>query len=130
MLIDEAYHPLRRGSDYATSVPYVLEGRPVIVDAHVLEDRRARRHAARLRASRRRSSSSGCGRSARGTINAIVKWGGVAALNDTESQAQVKKVTIDLRKKTTSELAGARLRVDSVGDELLHGAPAAPGACR
>ena len=38
------------------------------------------------------------------TINAIVKWGGVAALKDTQSQAQVKKLTIDLRNKTTSEL--------------------------
>src|SRR5678815_6135195 len=41
-----------------------------------------------------------------GTVNAIVKWGGVAALKDTESQAQVKKVTLDLRKRTTSELQG------------------------
>jgi histidinol-phosphate aminotransferase len=39
-----------------------------------------------------------------GTVNAIVKHGGVAALKDTESQAQVKKITLDLRKKTTSEL--------------------------
>ena len=41
---------------------------------------------------------------ATGTINALVKWGGVAALNDTQSQAQVKKLTIDLRNKTTAEL--------------------------
>src|SRR6478736_4861203 len=41
---------------------------------------------------------------ATGTVNAIVKWGGVAALKDTEAQAQVKKVTLDLRRKTTSEL--------------------------
>src|SRR5206468_7167091 len=30
----------------------------------------------------------------------------VAALKDTASQAQVKKVTLDLRKKTTAELQG------------------------
>jgi histidinol-phosphate aminotransferase len=38
------------------------------------------------------------------SISAVVKWGGVAALKDTQSQAQVKKITLDLRKKTTSEL--------------------------
>jgi histidinol-phosphate aminotransferase len=40
-----------------------------------------------------------------GSINALVRYGGVAALRDTESQAWVKKVTIDLRTKTTRELA-------------------------
>src|SRR6478672_2457888 len=40
-----------------------------------------------------------------GSINAIVKYGGVAALRDTESQARVKKVTIDLRQKTIKDLA-------------------------
>src|SRR6476620_3078480 len=40
-----------------------------------------------------------------GSINAIVKYGGVAALRDTESQARVKKVTIELRQKTIRDLA-------------------------
>jgi histidinol-phosphate aminotransferase len=40
-----------------------------------------------------------------GSINAIVKYGGVAALRDTESQAWVKKVTLDLREKTIRDLA-------------------------
>jgi histidinol-phosphate/aromatic aminotransferase/cobyric acid decarboxylase-like protein len=39
-----------------------------------------------------------------GSINALVKHGGVAALKDTASQANVKKMVLDLRKKTTSEL--------------------------
>jgi histidinol-phosphate aminotransferase len=39
-----------------------------------------------------------------GSINALVKWGGVASLKDTAGQAEVKRKTIDLRKKTTSEL--------------------------
>jgi histidinol-phosphate aminotransferase len=39
-----------------------------------------------------------------GSINAIVKWGGVAALNDTDSQATVKRMTLELRKQTTKEL--------------------------
>jgi histidinol-phosphate aminotransferase len=41
---------------------------------------------------------------ATGTINAIVKYGGIASLKDTATQAQVKRVTLELRKKTTSEL--------------------------
>jgi histidinol-phosphate aminotransferase len=40
-----------------------------------------------------------------GSINALVKWGGVASLKDTASQAEVKKKVMDLRKKTTSDLA-------------------------
>lgn len=40
-----------------------------------------------------------------GSINAIVRYGGVAALRDTESQAWVKKVTLDLRAKTTKEVS-------------------------
>ena len=39
-----------------------------------------------------------------GSINALVKWGGVASLKDTASQAEVKKKVIDLRKKTTTDL--------------------------
>jgi histidinol-phosphate aminotransferase len=34
-----------------------------------------------------------------------VKYGGVAALNDADNQAKVKRVTLELRKKTTAELA-------------------------
>jgi histidinol-phosphate aminotransferase len=38
------------------------------------------------------------------SINAVVKWGGVAALKDTESQARVKRITLELRKETTAQL--------------------------
>jgi histidinol-phosphate aminotransferase len=38
------------------------------------------------------------------SINALVKHGGAAALKDTESQARIKKMTIDLREKTSSDL--------------------------
>jgi histidinol-phosphate aminotransferase len=40
-----------------------------------------------------------------GSISAVVKYGGVAALRDTESQAWVKQTTIALRQKTMTELA-------------------------
>jgi histidinol-phosphate aminotransferase len=105
VLIDEAYHHFVDDSSYATSVPYVLEGRPVIVTrtfskiAALAGMRLGYAIAPRELIQQMRPFSTG-------TINAIVKWGGVAALKDTESQAQVKKVTIDLRNKTTSELTG------------------------
>src|SRR5260370_16371377 len=41
-----------------------------------------------------------------GSTNAMVKWGGVAALKDTGSQEHVKRVTLELRAKTTAELEG------------------------
>jgi histidinol-phosphate aminotransferase len=103
VLIDEAYFHFVEDPDYSTSIPHVFEGRPVMVTrtfskiaalagmrlgyaiapSEMIKDMRAY---------------------ATGTINAIVKWGGVAALTDTETQAKVKRVTLDLRKKTTSEL--------------------------
>ena len=103
VLIDEAYHHFVEDPNYATSVPYVLEGRPVIIA-------RTFSKIAALAGMRlgyavapaeliRRMRPYGIG-----SINAIVKWGGVAALKDTASQAHVKQVTIDLRKKTTSDL--------------------------
>jgi histidinol-phosphate aminotransferase len=39
-----------------------------------------------------------------GSINALVKWGGAASLKDTVGQADVKKRTIEARKKTAAEL--------------------------
>ena len=56
--------------------------------AHVLEDRGARRHATRLRHRAAGDDRTRCGRTACGSINALVKWGGVAALKDTASQAE------------------------------------------
>ena len=39
-----------------------------------------------------------------GSVNALVKWGAVAALEDTAAQERVRRVTLQLRKKTTREL--------------------------
>ena len=105
VLIDEAYHHFVEDSNYATSIPYVLEGRPVIIArtfskiAALAGMRLGYAIAQREIIQQMRPFSTG-------TISAIVKWGGVAALKDTESQAQVKRVTIDLRNKTTKELSG------------------------
>jgi histidinol-phosphate aminotransferase len=104
VLIDEAYHHFVEHPDYATSVPYVLEGRPVIVArtfskiAALAGMRLGYAVAPKDFIERMRPYSTG-------TINAIVKWGGVAALRDTAAQEQVKRVTLELRKKTAAELS-------------------------
>lgn len=103
VLIDEAYFHFVDDPDYATSVPYVREGRQVIVArtfskiAALAGMRLGYAIAPRPLLQRMRPY-------AVGSINAIVKWGGVAALADTESQAWVKKTTLDLRARTTAAL--------------------------
>jgi histidinol-phosphate aminotransferase len=105
VLIDEAYHHFVDDPNYASSVHYVLEGRQVIVArtfskiAALAGMRLGYAIAPRALIQRMRPYSVG-------SINAIVKWGGVAALNDVAGQARVKQVTLDLRKKTAAELQG------------------------
>ncbi|MEO7358898.1 MAG: aminotransferase class I/II-fold pyridoxal phosphate-dependent enzyme [Gemmatimonadaceae bacterium] len=104
VLIDEAYHHFVNDPAYATAIPYVKEGRPVIVA-------RTFSKIAALAGMRLGYAVASPEMLARlkphsiASINAMVKWGGVAALKDTDSQARVKKVTIELRDKTTKEIA-------------------------
>jgi histidinol-phosphate aminotransferase len=104
VLIDEAYHHFVDDPAYATSVPYVIEGRQVIVT-------RTFSKIAALAGMRLGYALAPVSLIQHmrpygvGSISAIVKYGGVAALRDTESQAWVKKVTIDLREKTIKDLA-------------------------
>jgi len=105
VLIDEAYHHFVEDNEYATSVPYVLEGRPVIIARTFskivgLAGMRLG-YAVAPKELIQKMRPYGIG-----SVNAIVKWGGVAALKDTESQAKVKKITIDLRQKTMADLHG------------------------
>jgi histidinol-phosphate aminotransferase len=101
VLIDEAYHHFVEDPNYATSIPYVLEGRPVIIArtfskiAGLAGMRLGYAIAPREIIQLMRPYSTG-------TINAMVKHGGVAALKDTASQAQVKAMTLDLRKKAVA----------------------------
>jgi histidinol-phosphate aminotransferase len=103
VLIDEAYHHFVDDPNYATSIPYVLEGRPVIIArtfskiSALAGMRLGYAVAPREMIQQMRPFTTG-------TVNAIVKWGGVAALKDVASQEQVKRVTIDLRTKATKEL--------------------------
>lgn len=103
VLIDEAYFHFVDDSDYATSVPYVTEGRQVIVT-------RTFSKIAALAGMRLGYAITSPEIIAKLTpymsdsINAVVKWGGVAALKDTDEQAKVKRITLDLRRKTGDEL--------------------------
>lgn len=104
VLIDEAYHHFVDDPNYATSVPYVIEGRQVIVTrtfskiAALAGMRLGYGLAPKELIARMRPFADG-------SINAIVKWGGVAALNDTATQDWTKKTTLALRKKVTDQLA-------------------------
>jgi len=104
VLIDEAYHHFVTNSDYATSVPYVLEGRSVIVTrtfskiAALAGMRLGYGLAPKELIERLRAAGGG------GGLNAIVKYGGVAALKDTLYEKNIKQMTIDLREKTIKNL--------------------------
>lgn len=107
VLIDEAYHHFVTDPRYETAIPYVKEGRNVIVartfskiyglagmrlgygvaPAHIIEQMR---------------------RTITGTqnLNALVKYAGVAALKDTQYETYVRDTTNQLREKTVQELEG------------------------
>jgi histidinol-phosphate aminotransferase len=103
VLIDEAYHHYVEDPDYATSIPYVLEGRSVIIartfsKIYGMAGMRLGYAVATpelIQRMRPRST---------GSVNAIVKWGGVAALQDGATEAKVRKLTLDLRKNSMQQL--------------------------
>ncbi len=103
VLVDEAYHHFIDDPSYATAVPYVIEGRPVIVArtfskiAALAGMRLGYAIAPKEIVARMESNSTG-------SINALVKWGAVAALKDTASQEKVKRVNREIRDKATGEL--------------------------
>jgi histidinol-phosphate aminotransferase len=103
VLIDEAYHHYVDDANYETSLPYVIEGRPVIVArtfskiAALAGMRLGYAVAPIEHINKMRPYSVG-------SINALVKHGAAAALKDTSAQAWVKKTTIETREKTASEL--------------------------
>jgi len=103
VLIDEAYHHFVDDPQYATSIPYVKEGRPVVVartfsKIAALAGMRLGYAVAPPALMRRMRPHSV------GSINALARWGGVAAMKDEENQRRVKADTIALRTKVTSDL--------------------------
>ena len=105
VLIDEAYHHYVATSDYATSVPYIQEGRPVIVTrtfskiAGLAGMRLGYGLAPKELIDRMRTFGGG-------SISAVVKHGGVAALKDTAYEKKIKQMTIELRERTIKDLRG------------------------
>jgi len=103
VLIDEAYHHFVEDPKYATSVPHVLAGRPVIV-ARTFSKIAA---LAGMRLGYAIASADVIQKMrpySMGSINALVKWGGAASIKDAAGQARMKKTILDTRKKTTAEL--------------------------
>ena len=105
VLIDEAYHHYVDNPSYASSIPYVLAGRQVIVartfsKIYGLAGMRlgyAVAPAALIERMRPHCT---------GSINALVKWAGVTALSDTAAAERVRTATLQLRRSTTTELEG------------------------
>jgi histidinol-phosphate aminotransferase len=103
VLVDEAYHHFVEHSEYATSVPQVIAGRNVIVARTFskisgLAGMRLGYAIARPDIIRRMRPYT------TGSVNALVRWGGAAALKDTAAQEQVKRQTIQLRQKAVADL--------------------------
>ena len=103
VLIDEAYHHYVDDPEYATSIPYVLEGRKVLI---------ARTFSkiygmAGLRLGYGVATPEmveEMGAHHVGSINALVMWGGSVALDDKEDELRRRNTTIALRRKTAGEL--------------------------
>ena len=105
ILIDEAYHHFVESTQYETSLPYVLEGRPIVIArtfskiAALAAMRLGYAVAPAPIIQKMRPYSMG-------SINALVKHGGVASLKDTAAQEDVKRKVVTLRTKMTNELKG------------------------
>ena len=103
VLIDEAYHHFVDDPAYETAVPYVKEGRKVIIARTFskiygmagLRLGYGIAPAEMIREMRVHST---------GSVNALVKWGGVAALDDVESETWVRETTLRLRRETVAQL--------------------------
>ena len=103
ILIDEAYHHFVDDPNYAESVSYIKEGRPVIVArtfskiAALAAMRIGYALAPAELIKQMRPYSMG-------SVNVLAKWGAVASLKDVAGQAEVKEKITSLRNKTTREL--------------------------
>ena len=103
VLVDEAYHHFVEDPNYATAVPYVLEGRPVIIartfsKISALAGMRlgyAVAPPALIQQMRPYAMQS---------INALVKHAGVASLKDAAGQEAIRRRVTTLRTSVTREL--------------------------
>jgi histidinol-phosphate aminotransferase len=105
VLIDEAYHHFVEDPNYATAVPYVIEGRPVIIartfsKISALAGMRLGYAVAPPALIQRMRPY------AMNSINSLVKHGGVASLKDTAGQEAIRRRVVTLRNSVTRELEG------------------------
>jgi histidinol-phosphate aminotransferase len=110
VLIDEAYHHYVGTSAYASSIPYVIEGRPVIVartfsKIYGLAGMRLGYAIAPERIIDRMRPH------CTGSINALVRWAGVTALKDTAAAERVRGTTLQQRRTTVADLEGLGFKV-------------------
>jgi histidinol-phosphate aminotransferase len=105
VLIDEAYHHFVEDPNYATAMPYVIEGRQVIIartfsKISALAGMRLGYAIAPPALIQRMRPY------AMNSINALVKHGGVASLKDTAGQEAIRRRVTTLRNSVTRELEG------------------------
>lgn len=104
IFIDEAYHHFADSPQYEESIKYVKEGRKVIIArtfskiAGLAGIRLGYSIATKEVSDRMRPLTVGY-------VNALVKYGGVAALKDKAYEAKMKQLNKQVRDKTTKELA-------------------------
>ncbi len=103
ILIDEAYHHFVDDPNYAESVSYVIEGRPVIVartfsKIAALAAMRIGYAVAPVELIKQMRPYS------MGSVNVLAKWGAATSIQDVAGQAEVKKKINDTRNKTQREL--------------------------
>lgn len=103
VLVDEAYHHFVQDPAYETAVPYVKEGRQVVVartfsKIYGMAGMRLGFAVAPPRIVERLATWS------TGTINALVKWGGAAAVKDKKAEDDVRRATIAARDRTVDTL--------------------------
>ena len=129
VLIDEAYHHYVDDPNYATSMPYVNEGRPVIVArtfskiAAMAAMRIGYAVAPTELLQKMRPYSAG-------SVNVLARYGATQALKDKAAMLAAKTKTNAIAQQDDGRSEGARLRGDSVAGQLLHGRPAPRGPAR
>ncbi len=111
VLIDEAYHHYVENPDYESSMKYVVEGRKVIVTrtfskiAALAGMRLGYGISQKEMIQQMRPVIYGSG------LNALVKYGGAAALEDAGYEAKIKELNRQVKAKTVTELKGMGFEV-------------------
>jgi len=104
VLIDEAYHHFVDNPNYEPSIKYVTAGHRVII-ARTFSKIAALAGMRLGFAIAPPDMVAEMQPFALSSINAIVKWGGVASLKDSATETKIKAVNKQLRDRTTGELA-------------------------